>query len=90
MTARLQIMKIALVGISLPLKGDIAVSITAHRQPHQPLDEIGEIEEHIQHLTLLSSVDAFMVHHFVTQVHAMMHKQDPQQIDSRESLKRQY
>ena len=89
MAPRFQIMKIALVGIGLAFKRDVAVGITAHGQPDQPLDEISEIEEHEQHLALLGCVDALVVHQLIAQVHPVMHKQDSQQIDCRESVERQ-
>ena len=86
----LQIVKVALVGIGFALKRDVAVGIAPHGQPHQPLDQISQIKKHEQHLALLSGVDAFMVHQFVAQVHAMVHKKYPQQVDCREAIERQY
>lgn len=88
MAAMLQVIQIALVSISLALKGDVAISIATHGQSHQPLDAIGKIKEDIQHLALLGSVDALMVHQLITQVNARVHKKCSQQIDCRESLER--
>ena len=82
----LQIMQIALVGIGLTLKRDIAVGIAAHRQPQQPFHQIGEVEEHKEHLALLRRVNALMVHHLMAQIDPRVHKQHTQQVDSRESL----
>ena len=69
-----QVIEVTLVGIGLALKGNVAVGITPHGQPHQPLDEIGEIEKHEEHLALLRRVDALVVHHLVAQVHPRVHK----------------
>lgn len=88
MAAMLQVIKITLVGISLALKGDVAISIAPHGQSHQPLDAIGKVKEDKHHLALLGSVDALMVHQLITQVNARMHKKCSQQIDCRESLER--
>ena len=88
MAAMFQVIQVALVGISLALKGNVAISITPHGQSHQPLDAIGKIKEDKQHLALLSGVDALMVHQFITQVNAGMHKKCSQQINCRESLER--
>ena len=71
---RLQIVKIALVGVCLALKRDVTVSVAFHWQPHQPLDEISDIEEHKEHLALLRRVDALMIDQFAAQVNAMMHE----------------
>lgn len=90
MPAGVQIVEIALVGIGLSLKRDITVSITTHRQPDDPLHEIGQIEEDEQHLPLLRRVDALVVDQLVAEVHPMMYKEDSQQIDGRESMKGQY
>ena len=86
----LQIVKIALIGIGLAFKRDVAVGIAAHGQPRQPLDEIGKVKEHIKHLALLGRVDALMVHQFIAQVNAWMYKKHPQQINRCESLEWQY
>lgn len=86
----LQIVKVALIGISLTFKRDVAVSIAAHGQPHHPLDEIGQIKEDKEHLALLCSVDALMVHQLVAQVHPRVYKKHPQQVNRCESLERQY
>ena len=51
---------------------------------------IGKIKEDKQHLALLGGVDALMVHQFITQVNAGMHKKCSQQINRCESLERQY
>ena len=88
--ARLQIIQITLVGIGFTLKGDIAVGIAPHGKSHKPFDEISEEKKHKEHLTLLSRVDALVVHHLVAQVHSRMHKKYPQQVDCRESIKGQY
>ena len=90
MAAVVQVIEIALVGIGLALKRDVAVGVTAHRQPDNPLHEIGHVEEDEQHLPLLCRVDALVVDELVAQVHSMMYKQDSQQIDCRESMKGQY
>lgn len=71
---RLQVVKVALVGVCLALKRDVAVSVTSHRQPHQPLEEINDIKEHKEHLALLRCVDALVIDQLVAQVNAMMHK----------------
>ena len=47
MATMLQVIQIALVGISLALKRDIAISIATHGESHQPLDAIGKIKEDI-------------------------------------------
>ena len=73
--------EVALHGVGLALEGDISRGIPLHGQPDQPLDNINQIKENKQHLTLLGSVDALMIHHLVTQIHPMMHKQNSQQID---------
>ena len=86
---RLQIVKIALVGIGLALKRDVAVGIPLHGQAHQPLEQIGDIEEHEQHLALLRRVDALVVNQFIAQVNAMVHKQHPQQVNCRETAEGQ-
>ena len=90
MAAMLQVIQVTLVSISLAFKGDVAISIAPHGQPHQPLDAIGKIKEDKQHLALLGGVDALMVHQFITQVNAGMHKKCSQQINRCESLERQY
>ena len=83
-----KIAQIALVGVCLAFKRDIAIGIAAHGQSHQPLDDISQIEEHKQHLALLRRVDALVVHQFITQVNTRMHEQHPQQVDCRESFER--
>ena len=88
MPTGVQIIEIALVGIGLTLKRDVAVGVTLHRQPDNPLHEISQIEEDEQQLPLLSRVDALMVHHLVAQVYAMVYKEDSQQVDCRETMKR--
>ena len=88
MPAGVQIIEIALVGIGLTLKRDVAVGVTPHRQPDNPLHEISQIEEDEQHLPLLCRVDALVVHHLVAQVYAMVYKEDSQQVDCREAMKR--
>ena len=90
MAAMFQVIQVALVGISLAFKGDVAISIAPHGQSHQPLDAIGKIKEDKQHLALLGGVNALMVHQFITQVNAGMHKKCSQQINRCESLERQY
>ena len=90
MGARVQIIEIALVGIGLALKRDIAVGIATHGKPHQPLHEVGQIEEDEQHLALLCRVDALVVHQFVADVHPMMDKKNSQQINRREATEGQY
>ena len=87
---RVQVVEIALVGICLSLKRDVAVSVAPHGQSHQPLNDVSEVEKHEQHLALLSRVDALVVNQLVAQIHAMMHKQHPQQINRREAMKGQY
>lgn len=87
---RLQVVKIALVGIGLTLKRNVAIGISTHRQPHEPLEQIGDEEEHEQHLALLRRVDAFVIHHLIAQIHPRMHKQNTQQVDGRETLEWQY
>ena len=86
--SRPQVIQIALVGIGLPFKRDVMVGVAAHEEPDDPLDEVGDIEEDEEHLTLLSRVDALMVHHLVAQVHAMVDKKHSQQIDCRETVER--
>ena len=90
MLPRFQIVRIALIGVRLALKRDVAVGVPPHGQPHQPLDDISEIEKHEQHLALLRRVNALMVDQLVAQVHAMMHEQNPQQINRRETPEGQY
>ena len=90
MAAMLQVIQVTLVRISLAFKGYVAISIAPHGQSHQPLDAIGKIKEDKQHLALLGGVDALMVHQFITQVNAGMHKKCSQQINRCESLERQY
>ena len=90
MAAMLQVIQVTLVGIGLPLKGDVAISIATHGQSHKPLDAIGKIKEDKQHLALLGGMDAFMVHQLIAQVNARMHKKCSQQINRCESLERQY
>ena len=90
MSTIFQVIQVALVGISLAFKGNVAVSVAAHGQSHQPLDAIGQIKENNEHLALLGSVDALVVHQLVTQVNAGMHKKHSQQINCCESLERQY
>ena len=85
-TAFLQIVEIALVGVCLTLKRDVAIGITTHRQAHEPLHQIGDIKEDEEHLALLSRVDAFMIHHLMAQIDSRVYKQHPQQIDGREPL----
>ena len=85
-----QIAQIALVSVSLPFKRDVAVSIAAHQQAHQPLHQIEEVEKDKQHLALLGRVDALVVHQFIAQIDPVMHKEHPQQIDGVVSLERQY
>ena len=89
-TAVLQVIRVALVGIGLALKRDIEVGVAAHRQPHQPLHDVGHIEKDKQQLALLSRVDTFVGHHLITQINARVHKQHTEQIDGRESSERQY
>lgn len=84
----LQIVKVALIGIGLTLKRDIAVGIATHGQSYQPFQEIGEVEEHKKHLALLSRVDALMIHQLIAQVHPRVHKKHSQQINCCESLER--
>ena len=86
--AMAQIIDIALIGIGLPLKRDVTVGIPAHGQPDEPLHEISNIEEYKQHLALLGRVDAFMIHQLAAQVHPMVDKQYPQQVNRRESMER--
>ena len=81
MAAMVQIVKVALVGIGLPLKRDIAVGIATHREPDEPLDDVSQIKEDVEHLALLGSVDALVVHHLVAQIDPMMDKKYSQQID---------
>lgn len=81
-----QVIHIALVGIGLALKRYIPVGVAAHRQSQQPFHNIGNVEEHEQHLALLRRVDAFVVHQLVAQILTRMHKKHTQQIDSREAL----
>ena len=88
--AVVKVVEVTLVGIGLALKRDVAVSISAHRQAHQPFHHIGHIKEHEQHLTLLGRVDALMVHQFIAQVNPWTHKQHAQQVDGSETVKRQY
>ena len=85
MAAMVQIVQVALVGIGLALKRDIAVGIASHGQPNQPLKEVSHIEKHVEHLALLGRVYAFVVHHLVAQVNPRMHKQHSQQIDGSKS-----
>jgi len=81
MAAMVQIVQVALVGIGLALKRDIAVGIASHGQPDQPLKEVSHIEKHVEHLALLGGVDALVVHHLVAQIDPVMDKKYPQQID---------
>ena len=90
MSTIFQVIQVALVGISLAFKGNVAVSVAAHGQSHQPLDAIGQIKENNKHLALLGSVDALVVHQLIAQVNAGMHKKHSQQINRCESLERQY
>ena len=76
-----QVAGVLLVGIGLALKRDVAVGIATHGQTHHPLEEISQIEKHIQHLALLRRVYAFVVNQFIAQVHARVHKNNPQQIN---------
>ena len=85
-----QIVQIALVGVSLALKRYIAISIATHGQSHEPLHQIGHVEEYKKHLSLLCRVDAFMVHQLMAQIHPRVHKKQSQQVDGRESSKGQY
>ena len=89
MAPRFQIMKITLIGIGLAFKRDVAVGIATHGQSHHPLDEIGQVKEDKQHLALLCSVDALVVHQLFPQVPTVTHSQDSQQIKGRESVARQ-
>ena len=77
----LQIVKVALIGIGLTLKRDVAVGIAAHGLPDQPLENVSDIEEHVEHLALLGGVDALVVHHLVAQIDPVVDKKYPQQID---------
>ena len=79
--AMVQVVEITLVGIGLALKRDIAVGIAAHGQPDQPLENVSDIEEHVEHLALLGGVDALVVHHLVAQIDPVVDKKYPQQID---------
>ena len=88
--ANVQIVEVTLVVIGLALKRDVAVGIAAHGDAHHPFHEIEEIEEHKEHLTLLGRVDALMVDQLVAQIDSMMHKEHPQQVDSREPMEWQY
>ena len=88
MAAMLQVIQVTLVSISLAFKGYVAISIAPHGQSHQPLDAIDKIKEDKQHLALLSSVNALMVHQLIAQVNARVHKKCSQQINCRESLER--
>ena len=90
MSTIFQVIQVALVGISLAFKGNVTVSVAPHGQSHQPLDAIGQIKENNKHLALLGSVDALVVHQFIAQVNARMHKKHSQQINRGESLERQY
>lgn len=80
-----QVIQIALIGIGLPFKRDIAIGISTHGQAHQPFNEIGQEKEDKEHLALLGRVYAFVVHHLVAQVNPRMHKQHSQQIDGSKS-----
>ena len=86
----LQIVKVTLIGVGLAFKRDVAVGIATHGQPQQPFQQIGHVEEHEQHLALLSSVDALVVQQLMVQIHAMVHKKHTQQIDGAEALEWQY
>ena len=72
-----QIFKIALIGIGLTLKRDVAIGIASHG-------------EHKQHLALLCRVDALMVNQLIADVNPMVDKENPQQIDCREAMEGQY
>ena len=85
-----QVIHVALIGIGLALKRDVAIGIAAHGQPDQPFDEIGKKEEDKEHFTLLGRVNALMVHHLVAQVNPRVHKKHSQQIDGSESPEWQY
>ncbi len=85
-----QIFKIALIGIGLTLKRDVTIGIASHGQPHKPLQQVGHIEEHKQHLALLCRVDALMVNQLIADVNPMVDKENPQQIDCREAMEGQY
>ena len=84
--ARAQVVEIALVGIGLALKRDVAIGIATQGQSHEPLDKVGQIEEDKEHLALLGRVNALMIHQLVAQVHPMMHKKHPQQVHCREAM----
>ena len=81
MTAMVQIIEVALVGIGFALERNIAVGIAAHGQPHQPLHHVGQIEKNEQHLALLSRVYALMIHQLIAEIHSMMDKKHSQQIN---------
>ena len=47
--------------ISLPFKGDIAIGIPFHEQPHDPFGKVAEIESHIQQFFHLLGVYRFVI-----------------------------
>ena len=85
-----EISQVALVAMRLALKRDVAVGIAPHGEAYEPLNEIEYVEKHEQHLALLGSVDALMVHQLIAQIHARVHKQHTQQVDGSESPEWQY
>ena len=88
--SRFKVVRVALVGIGLALKRDVAVSISAHGQSREPFHQIGQIKEHEQHLALLHRVYALMVHQLMAQINPWVYKKHPQKVDGRETAKRQY
>ena len=76
-----QVLQIALVVVGLALKRDAPVGPAPHGEPHCPFDEIDDVEKNETQFTHLRCVDALVVEQFARQVHALMDKQHPEQID---------
>lgn len=84
-----QIRQVGIMGIRLALEGVRAVSpALVMEQLDEPLHEVPDVEEHIEHLLHLRRVDALVVHAPRTHVAPAAHEQHAEQVDGLESLER--
>ena len=87
MLAVLEVMEITIIAVGLTLKAYVAIGVTFEQQPDEPLDDIHHIEEHIQHLAHLSSVDALMVDEALAQPNPGVNKEHSKEIHRREAAR---
>lgn len=88
MAALRQVFGFVLLVVGLSLKGDVAVGIAFHGQPHKPFYKIEDVEEDEAEFFHLRRVNALMIYQMIGNVDTMMHQHETKNVDCREPLER--